>query len=71
MRFGIPLKINLIGLLLILVLSSTMGAFFLSEQQKILHDDLDRRIEIIGGGLARSVESALARHDTEDIEQTL
>ena len=71
MRFGLPLKINLIGLLIVLILSATMGAFFLAEQQKTLQGALDRRVQIIGGGLSRNAESALARSDTEAIERIL
>ncbi len=71
MRFGISLKINLIVLLVVLSLGTAMGTFFISAQQKTLRDSLDRRIQLIGLGLSKTIESAVARNDLESVDRIL
>ncbi len=71
MRIGIALKLNLIVLIVVLALGSILGAFFVSEERRMLDRELDRRIQIAGPNLALDIGDALTERDPDTLDRIL
>ncbi len=52
MRTTLSFKINLIVFLVVLTLGSALGGLFIVDQKKLLQQELDRRIELLGAHMA-------------------
>lgn len=71
MKIGIALKINLIILLVVFFLGAAMGALFITENQQTFNSTLERRIQLVGNGISKSIGEAAAYEDTAAIERFL
>lgn len=71
MKIGITFKINLILLLVVFFLGAAMGAFFIIENQNTFNSTLERRIQLVGNGISKSIGEAAAHEDTASIERFL
>ncbi len=67
MHLGIAHKINLIVLGVVLALGGGLGAFFAAEQSRALGRELDRRVEMLGQGLAVGVSQAVEENDAAEL----
>jgi signal transduction histidine kinase/CheY-like chemotaxis protein len=65
---GIVFKINLILLAVVVFLGSLMGALFIESQKQHLSEELDRRINLIGGYLSQSIEPAISSGDLATVD---
>ncbi len=71
MRLSLNISINLILLLVILALSSTIGAFFISQQKLDLQHDMEHRVEIIGRQVSSEVQAPLAAGESHHVGRLL
>jgi len=71
MRMGIAFKINMILLAVILCLGCVVGTLFVVTQQRLLSEDLDRRIQLFGGYLCENLEYAVSSGNLAAVDQQL
>ncbi|WP_224960264.1 ATP-binding protein [Geomonas subterranea] len=71
MRLSLNISINLILLLVILALGSTIGFFFVSQQRAILHENLSHRVEMIGRQVTSDVYTPLVEGELGHVARVL
>ncbi|MBJ6750420.1 hybrid sensor histidine kinase/response regulator [Geomonas anaerohicana] len=61
MRLSLNISINLILLVVILAMGSTIGFFFISQQRATLRSDLEHRVEMVGRQVTSEVYAPLQK----------
>ncbi|QWV94345.1 response regulator [Geomonas oryzisoli] len=71
MRLSLNISINLILLIVILALGSTIGFFFVSQQRTTLRSDLEHRVEMVGRQVTSNVYAPMQKGDLGHIGHIL
>ncbi|MBU5614980.1 ATP-binding protein [Geomonas azotofigens] len=71
MRLSLNISINLILLIVILTLGSTIGFFFISQQRATLRNDLEHRVEMVGRQVTSEIYSPLATGELKHVGHIL